>query len=257
MTLRVSVELSHVCPLGDIINQVRAMESLGFYRAWVPDTLVSPWDAWLAAGLIAQNTSTLRIGLGVTNPYTRHPVAAAQMAATLQTVSSGRLSLAVGRGIPRFLAKAGITEHFKAVEEFITVLRPLIAGERTSFQGEVFKIDGIKLRTVPPDRPVPLYMAAAGPSGWETAVRIADGVSTFYGEEIFKIRRRLMAERPLPTSALIPFALTQKDFFAERVSDPDELKKRADVLEGEGFDELIVAYADMNDLEAAAGLLGR
>src|SRR2546430_15673506 len=74
MPIHVSAELSHICPLEDITAHAAVLESGGFYRVWVPDTVVSPWEAWLAASLVMQTTSRVRIGLGVTNPYTRHPV---------------------------------------------------------------------------------------------------------------------------------------------------------------------------------------
>src|SRR5713101_5909410 len=69
MPIHVSAELSHVCPLEDITAHAAALESNGFYRVWVPDTVVSPWEEWLAASLIMQTTSRIRLGLGVTNPY--------------------------------------------------------------------------------------------------------------------------------------------------------------------------------------------
>ena len=101
--------------------------------------LVSPWEAWLAASLIIQNTTRLRIGLGVTNPYTRHPVVMAQMACTLQTLSQGRLSLSIGKGMARFLEKAGVRQHEKAVEECVEIIRHLTKGERFSLEGEAFR----------------------------------------------------------------------------------------------------------------------
>ncbi len=180
--IKISAELSHLCPLTEIVQQARVLEDKGFYRVWVPDTIVSPWEAWLAASLIIQNTSRLRIGLGVTNPYTRHPVIMAQMACTLQALSQGRLTLAIGKGIARFLTKAGIGQHEKAVEECVTILRPLINGERFSFEGQAFRLDSVQLRIDPPEENIPIYLAAIGPSGWEKAARLADGVSTFWGK---------------------------------------------------------------------------
>ena len=96
MTIRISAELSHVCPLDEIGSHAALLEDIGFYRVWVPDTLVSPWEAWLAASIILHRTSHLKVGLGVTNPYTRHPVVTAQMAATMQGQSGGRLVLSIG-----------------------------------------------------------------------------------------------------------------------------------------------------------------
>jgi alkanesulfonate monooxygenase SsuD/methylene tetrahydromethanopterin reductase-like flavin-dependent oxidoreductase (luciferase family) len=255
MAIRISVELSHVCPIGDILKHTTVLESKGFYRVWVPDTVVSPWEAWLAAGLIVHNTERVRIGLGVTNPYTRHPLVAAQMAVTMQTVSQGRLALSLGKGIPRLLEKAGVTQHDTAVEECINIVRGLMAGERVSFRGQAFQIDAIQLRTIPPETTVPIYLAAIGPPSWETALRVADGIATFWSERVGELRQQMMAERTIPTAALIPFSLSLDDFFPQRVSTLDELERRVKNLEDDGFDEVIVGYGDLNDLSAAAELM--
>lgn len=256
MTIHISVELSHICPFDEITTHATALEANGFHRVWIPDTVVSPWEAWLAASLIMQHTTSLQIGLGVTNPYTRHPVVVAQMAATMQQYSGGRLSISLGRGIGRFLEKAGIKQHIKAVEECVHVLRGLIAGERTSFSGDVFQIDAMKLRTQPPDTPVPMYLAAVGPAGWDSAIRVADGVATFYSDKVAETRRQFMTERVIPVAVLIPFSLSRTDFFESRVTSIDELRERVAILEETGFDEVIVAYGDIKDLETAAQLPG-
>jgi len=255
VSIKISAELSHVCPLEEITPHAAALETRGFYRVWVPDTIVSPWEAWLAASVIMQTTSRLQIGLGVTNPYTRHPVVVAQMAATLQRLSKGRLTLSIGKGIGRFLDKAGIEQHETAVEECVTIVRRLIAGERTSFIGKAFQIDGMRLRTLPPDTPVPIFQAAIGHAGWESAMRSADGIATIWSDALQETRRRCMDDRTLPTVVLIPFAQSRPDFFARQVTSEDELRERVDKLENEGFDEVMVAYAEMADLESAARIL--
>ena len=255
MAIRISAELSHICPLDEIAPHAKALEEHGFYRVWVPDTVVSPWEAWMAASAIMHTTNRLRIGLGVTNPYTRHPVVVAQMAATLQRLSQGRLTLSLGKGIARFLEKAGIQQHDTAVEECATAVRRLIAGERTTVNGKAFQIDAMLLRTQPPDTPVPIFLAAIGPSGWQTAMQVADGIATVWTDTLAETRRQWMTARTLPTAVLIPFAQTRTDFFARRVADLDELRQRVTILEAAGFDEVIVAYADQADLETAARLL--
>jgi alkanesulfonate monooxygenase SsuD/methylene tetrahydromethanopterin reductase-like flavin-dependent oxidoreductase (luciferase family) len=257
MALNISVELSHVCPLEEIPEHAAALESHGFYRVWVPDTIVSPWEAWLAAGLIMQHTERIKIGLGVTNPYTRHPVVVAQMAATLQHLSAGRLALSVGKGIPRLLEKAGIDQQASAVEECITVLRDLIAGERTSIDGQAFHIDGLRIRTLPPDEAVPIYLAAMSAASWKTAMRVADGVATIFSDEMVDIRTRVMAEKTLPTAALVPFSLAREDFLEgwNRARSLEELQEGVQKMEAARIDEVIVAYREMADLETAARLI--
>jgi alkanesulfonate monooxygenase SsuD/methylene tetrahydromethanopterin reductase-like flavin-dependent oxidoreductase (luciferase family) len=257
MTLTISVELSHVCPLEEIPKHATALESFGYHRVWVPDTIVSPWEAWLAAGLIIQHTDRIMIGLGVTNPYTRHPLVVAQMAATMQHLSGGRLALSIGKGIPRLLEKAGIDQHASAVEECITVLRDLIAGERTSIDGQAFQIDGLRIRTHPPDKDIPIYLAAISAASWETALRVADGVATIFSDEMVDIRTQAMAEKKLPTAALIPFSLSQEDFLEgwNRARSLGELQECVQKMEAAGIEEVIVAYRDLADLETAARLI--
>lgn len=257
MAFNISVELSHVCPLEEITEHAAALESHGFYRVWIPDTVVSPWEAWLAAGLIVQHTQRLRIGLGVTNPYTRHPMVVAQMAATMQFLSGGRLALSIGKGIPRLLEKAGVDQYDSAVEECITVLRGLIAGERTTMNGQAFHIDALRIRTLPPNENIPIYLAAISPSSWETAMRVADGVATIFSDDIAEVRARLMAEKALPTAALIPFSLSQEDFLEawNRVSSLDKLQECIEKLKTAGIDEVIVAYREFADLETIAQLI--
>jgi alkanesulfonate monooxygenase SsuD/methylene tetrahydromethanopterin reductase-like flavin-dependent oxidoreductase (luciferase family) len=255
MAIRISVELSHICSLEDLPAHAAAVEAHGFYRVWVPDTVVSAWEAWLAASLIMQHTTRVHLGLGVTNPYTRHPVVVAQMAATMQQYSGGRLTISLGKGIGRFLDKAGIHQHDTAVEECVAILRGLLAGERTSFTGQAFQIDAMLLRTRPPETPVPLYLAAIGPGGWSTAVRVADGVATVWSDTVVATRQQFMTTRLLPTAVMIPFAQTRTDFFARRVTSLDELRQRVATLDAAGFDEVIVAYADLADLHTAAKLL--
>ncbi len=254
--IKISAELSHICPLAEIVRQARVLEEKGFHRVWVPDTIVSPWEAWLAASLIIQNTSRLRIGLGVTNPYTRHPVVMAQMAGTLQTLSQGRLSLSIGKGMARFLEKVGIGQHEKALEECVTIIRHLTKGERFSFEGEAFRLDAIRIRTDPPENKIPIYLAAIGPSGWEKAARLADGVSTIWGEKINELRHQYLEGNPLPVAVLVPFSITKPDFFPNQLQSVEMLTRRIAELEEAGFDEIIIAYGDMKDLELVSSQFG-
>lgn len=255
MSIHISAELSHICPLDEVMSHATALEARGFHRVWIPDTVVSAWEAWMVASFILQNTQRIQVGLGVTNPYTHHPVVVAQMAATLQTYSGGRLAISLGKGIGRFLDKAGVKQHDSAVEECAMILRRLMAGERTTFTGQAFQIDAMLLRTSPPEIPVPLYLAAIGPSGWASAMQVGDGVATVWSDELAEMRLTFMAERVIPSTVLIPFAQSRSDFFARRVSTLKELQQRVGVLEADGFDEVIVAYADMADLQTAAQLI--
>ena len=255
MTIHISAELSHVCPLEEITQHAAALESHGYHRIWIPDTVVSPWEAWVAAGIVMHHTHHIGIGLGVTNPSTRHPVVVAQMAATMQNYSGGRLAISMGKGIGRFLEKAGIDQHAATVEECIDLLHRLIAGERTSLDGDAFRVDGMLLRTSPPETRVPIYLAAIGPDSWDTALRVADGVATFWNKFAAENHRRAMETRYMPTAALVPFSVSPGEFFGKKIESVDELAQQVDRMEKAGFDEVIIAYRDPADIEIAAELI--
>lgn len=256
MAIRVSVELSHVCPLEEITEHAAALESHGFHRVWVPDTVVSPWEAWMAASLIVHETDRIQVGVGVTNPYTRHPIVVAQMAATLQQLSGGRLAISVGKGIARFLEKAGVAEHGSAVEECIDALHGMIAGERINIDGKAFKIDGMLLRTVPPATAVPIYLAAIGPESWDTAVRVADGIETVWNQYTVENFRRASSTRAIPTAVMLPFAQRPGEFLGDKSETVNQLRERVEKLEEVGFDEVVIGYRDRDDLDACAQLIG-
>jgi alkanesulfonate monooxygenase SsuD/methylene tetrahydromethanopterin reductase-like flavin-dependent oxidoreductase (luciferase family) len=253
LKIKISAELSHICPLPEISRHAELLEKKGFYRIWIPDTVVSPWEAWLAGSIVAHHTEKIHIGLGVTNPYTRHPVVMAQMACTLQTFCRGRLAVSLGKGIARFLEKAGINQTEKALEECVTIIRHLIKGERFSLRGESFNLNGIRLRTDPPGEKIPLYLAAIGEAGWQRAARVADGVSTIWHDQMEDKRNRFISN-PVPVAVLIPFSPHKSDFFPNQVQSPEELEDRIRYLEKADFDEVIIAYGVTEDLECVPGI---
>src|SRR6478672_10551291 len=55
-------------------------------------------DPFVAIALAAKATESLRFATGVTNAFTRHPAALANVAATVQETSGGRFVLGIGRG---------------------------------------------------------------------------------------------------------------------------------------------------------------
>ncbi|MBI4595277.1 MAG: LLM class flavin-dependent oxidoreductase [Candidatus Tectomicrobia bacterium] len=255
MNIKISAELSHICPLADIKLHAKALEKKGFDRIWVPDTIVSPWEYWIAATLVVENTKRVKVGLGVTSPYPRSPVVLAQALSTLNSLSGGRISLALGKGIPRFLEKAGLKHHDKAVEEAIQIIRGLVRGERVSFQGEVYQIDGLLLRTMPSSELIPIYLAAVGENSWKMALKVADGISTFFTDDLLEKKKNFLPDGNLPVAVLVPFSVKKKDFFPQALSSPEKLASIVQQLDSWGIAELILAYADLEDLDALSSVL--
>ena len=96
--LRAGVNLIPEAPVGVISDLAVEAERLGFDRCWVYDEGLATRDLYVTMTAIAQATSRLEIGPGITNAYTRHPGQTAAAIATLDELSGGRAFLGLGAG---------------------------------------------------------------------------------------------------------------------------------------------------------------
>ena len=87
------------------IAQARAADSTGFDSVWLTED-PEGWDAFAVLAVLARETTQIRLGPGVTNPFLRHPNLIAASLATLDRISGGRAFLGLGRGQPEWYEKA-------------------------------------------------------------------------------------------------------------------------------------------------------
>jgi len=73
----------------------RAAEAAGLGSAWIIEDYFHP-GAYALAAAAAAVTARLAIGLGVVNPYTRHPALLAMETAALAGIAPGRVVLGLG-----------------------------------------------------------------------------------------------------------------------------------------------------------------
>jgi len=151
-------------------------EQLSLDYAWFADqTFYS--DVYVMLGLCAVNTNRIGLGVGVTNPYTRHPAMTARAIATVDEISGGRTVLGIGAGNRReLLAPLGVDLGNAAARcrDTAIIVRSLLSGKTVNFENENFKVKGVKLDFKPrPDMPV--YLAGRGAKILEAAGEVADG----------------------------------------------------------------------------------
>jgi coenzyme F420-dependent glucose-6-phosphate dehydrogenase len=175
---------------------VRA-EEIGFPFALISDHF-HPWVSrqgnspfvWGTIGGVAQATSRLRLGTGVTCPIIRiHPVIVAQAAATAAAMMPGRFFLGVGSG--ENLNEHVLGDRWPAIElrqemldEAVAVIRQLWQGGMQTHYGDYFVVENAQIFTLPEQLP-PIYVAAAGQASAELAGEIGDGlISTAPTKEV-------------------------------------------------------------------------
>jgi 5,10-methylenetetrahydromethanopterin reductase len=161
------------------VELVQEAERLGFDYAWIPDQTFYR-DPYVILTALALSTERIQLGVGVTNPYTRHPAMAGRAIASVGELASGRVSLGVGAGnVRELLSPLGLDFDRPAarcremVELVKRALEPSTNG--TGYVGDVYRMDGARLE-FGVDEPIPVYLAGRGPRVLEAAGEVADGV---------------------------------------------------------------------------------
>ncbi|MFQ5794675.1 MAG: LLM class flavin-dependent oxidoreductase [Candidatus Bipolaricaulia bacterium] len=218
------------------INQlVREGEELGFDYYWMPDQTFFK-DPFVILTRLVDITSYIKLGIAVTNPYTRHPVQVARAIGTLNHISRGRVSLGLGAGNRKqLLEPLGMRQSKPAIacQEATQIIRKLVTGETVTFQGEFFSVTGVRLE-FPVESAPPVLMAGRGPMTLQKAGEVADGV--IIGGLVAKVGLQY-AFRNI-RNGLSTSTQPNKDFYkvswvtAQLTEDPEQAMKEAKPIIG-------------------------
>ncbi len=182
-----------------LVRNAQRAEQAGFtfalisdhYHPWIDKQGESPF-VWSVLGGIAQVTTTIRLGTGVTCPLIRiHPAIIAQAAATVGALMPGRFFLGVGTG-------ENLNEHItgekwpiydrraEMLEEAIDIIRLLWQGGFQSYDGLYYTVENAQVYTLP-DETIPIMIAAGGEKSAQLAAKIGDGlITTAPDQEVVK-----------------------------------------------------------------------
>lgn len=193
----------------DLLDFAVHAETVGFDQILVSDHF-QPWRhtdghapfsfAWL--GALGERTSRAVIGTSVVTPTFRyHPSIVAQAMATLGALFPDRMLLGVGTGeslndVPATgMVWPPFKERIGRLREAIDLMRQLWREERVTFDGAYYRTENATIYDRP-DRSIPLYVAASGPTAAKLAGEVAEGFICTSGKP-----RELYAETLLPKVA--------------------------------------------------------
>lgn len=140
-------------------------------RGGIPDPLI-----WLA--FVAGYTRTINLGTNVVIVPEHQPVVLAKSAATLASLSGGRLLLGIGVGeLPEEYAAVGMefTNRGRRMDESIEAMRTLWRDEIATYQGRYVAFDKVRCEPRPPRGTIPLHVGGASPAALRRAGRYGDG----------------------------------------------------------------------------------
>src|SRR5471030_348527 len=155
----------------------RAAEANGFASVWFAE---NPMERGVTAAMAACAVATQRVelGIGVWNPYLRHPAQIAMEIGALDELSQGRASLGLGSGLSAPIKRLGIdnSRPLAAMRDTFAIVRGLLSGRSITHKGTVFSVEDAKLSYTPRRPDLPLLMAARGPRALALSGEIADGL---------------------------------------------------------------------------------
>jgi 5,10-methylenetetrahydromethanopterin reductase len=210
-----------IASAAEITRCARLAEEAGFGSFWV---LEDPFfrGAFSLAAAVACQTESLRVGISVVNPYTRHPAITAMEFGALDEISGGRGVLGIGAGV-RFWMEDQLhlawEKPGRAMREMVDIIRRLLGGEQLTYEGAVFALTDAALHFSPTRSDPPIHLGVVGPKNLQMAGAIADGVilSTLSSPEYVRFaceqvkRGAARAGRALDgfqVSAILPISLS-------------------------------------------------
>ena len=152
--------------LRGLLDFARAIEDLGFDSVWANDSLVRPRiEALTFLSAAAAVTDRITLGSAALQPVLRRPVQTAQVLASIDRLSGGRLAVAVGAGFPGLseveYAASDVpwARRFARLDDTVALWRQLWnTKEPSSFHGAVLHLDDIPAGITP--------FTALGPPVW-------------------------------------------------------------------------------------------
>ncbi|ORA14385.1 LLM class flavin-dependent oxidoreductase [Mycobacterium asiaticum] len=149
-----------------------------------PPTSLPLLECWTALSALARDTTRLRLGTSVLCNSYRHPSVLAQMAATLDVISQGRLDLGMGAGwFQREFDAYGIPfppvrDRVSALAESLEVLKAVWTQPNPTYAGQFYTLDGAICDPPPMQRPhPPLWVGGEGDRVQRIAARAAQGLN--------------------------------------------------------------------------------
>jgi F420-dependent oxidoreductase-like protein len=145
-------------------DQVELFESAWNWDHFYPltgDVTGPNLEGWTMLAALADATSRIRIGCQVTGMIYRHPAVLANMAATVDIISEGRLELGLGAGWNQLECDAygidlpPVGERLDRFDEGVEAIASLLSETTTTYDGQYVKLTDARCEPKPVQRPYP------------------------------------------------------------------------------------------------------
>ena len=177
--MRFSIWPSAAQPWDDIRDTAAHCEQTGWDAVYFADHFMpngpgpDPLDGdtlecWSVIAALAASVPRIRLAPLVTSVTFRHPAVLAKIAAAVDQVSHGRLTLGIGAGWQQNehasygIALGTVRERLDRFEEAVQILRSMLSQPRTTFAGQYFRLQDAPNQPAPVQGRMPLLIGGRG-----------------------------------------------------------------------------------------------
>ncbi len=175
--MRIACSLGSLLSIEEVLQCSEIISNTKTDTVWVPET----WgmENFSMMGAIASKTKTQKIGPSIINIYSRSPSIIAMGAATVDSLSNGRLVLGIGTSslpIVESFHGSKFKKPLQRMREYVEIIRLTLSGKPINYDGKIFKLNNFTLLIKPQRNKIPIYIAAINQKMVNLAWEIGDGV---------------------------------------------------------------------------------
>ena len=205
-SMRLSYSLGSILTIEQVLECSKKLNRIKPDTIWIPET----WgmENFSLLSLASMNNINSKIGSSIINIYSRSPSLIAMGAATVDTISNGRLIIGLGTSSQSIVEEFHGTPFVAPIQrmkEYVEIIKLLLSGEKIDYQGEIFSLKNFSLLIDPPRKSIPIYLAAINQKMLDLTWDVADGV-IFYlrpKEEIKSTLKKMQQTRKIDSTIQI------------------------------------------------------
>jgi len=175
-----------------ILDIAEEAEALGFESLWVSDhffmtsdSLGTPClESWTTLAALARDTKALRLGTMVSAQSYRNPALLANIAASLDHISGGRLNFGIGAGWKEVEYRAygypypKPAVRIRQMDEAVEIVKRMWTEDRATFRGRYYSVEDALCFPKPVQKPhIPIWIGGTGNLTLGVAAKHADAVN--------------------------------------------------------------------------------
>ncbi len=166
--MRIGLSLEMNGTIDEVVARATTLADTGVSSLW--SSQIFGWDTLTALAVVGRQVPDVTLGTAVVPVHPRHPTMLAAQALTVQAATCGRLALGIGlshKMVVEGMWGFSFDHPARYMEEYLSILMPMLAGEQVSFQGHALRANTL----APPET----EGATAPPSWWPPSARSCSG----------------------------------------------------------------------------------